>query len=186
MTFASDESVPAGLPASESVRFGGENAARAVLEGLLARLRDDDISVLDDFLAWQARPVEFFAKVEAAHEFIDQLTFKIKESKSRMGKDRLTQFSLDFLRNTFAPYGYNPKFVAVQCKALITFHQNQKNLAKAIEVCEFLIENGITDDDAKGFHVRLDEFHRLKKKVDERGGDLSGIKFEPLEEDEEE
>ncbi|HEX2612070.1 MAG TPA: hypothetical protein VHO02_00560 [Fibrobacteria bacterium] len=159
--------------------------SREFLEDLLNRLREDDITVLQDFLAWQGRAQEFFGKVEGAHEFLDQLTFKIKESRSRMSKDTLTQFSLDFLRDTFAAYGYNPKFVAVQCKALITYHQNQKNLAKAIEVCEFLIENGITDDDAKGFHVRLDAFHRLKKRVDERGGDLSGIRFEPLEDEEE-
>ena len=161
-------------------------ASRDYLEGLLARLRDDDVTVLDDFLAWQRRSTTFFEKVEGAHEFLDQLTFKIKESRSRMSKDVLTQFSLDFLRDTFSAYGYNPKFVAVQCKALITYHQNQKNLAKAIEVCEFLIENGITDDDAKGFHVRLEAFHRLKKRVDERGGDLSGIRFEPLDDDEDE
>lgn len=159
---------------------------KPVLESLLARLREDDIHVLQDFEAWQKEPLEFFEKVEGAHEFLDQLTFKIKESKSRMSKETLTQFSLDFLRDTLPSYGYNPKFVAVQCKALITFHQNQKNLAKAIEVCEFLIENGITDDDAKGFHVRLDEFHRLKKRVDERGGDLSGIKFAAAEEDDDE
>jgi len=159
---------------------------KAVLEALLTRLRDDDVHVLQDFKIWQGTPLEFFEKVEGAHEFLDQLTFKIKESKSRMSKDVLTQFSLDFLRDTLASYGYNSKFVAVQCKALITYYQNQKNLVKAIEVCEFLIENGITDDDAKGFHVRLDEFHRLKKRVDERGGDMSGIKFAPVEEDEEE
>jgi hypothetical protein len=161
-------------------------ANKAVLELLLTRLRDDDQDVLNDFRIWQKTPLEFFEKVEGAHEFLDQLTFKIKESKSRMKKDVLTQFALEFLRDTLATYGYNPKFVAVQCKALITYHQNQKNLVKAIEVCEFLIENGITDDDAKGFHVRLDEFHRLKKRVDERGGDLSGIKFEPIEDDEDE
>lgn len=158
---------------------------KAVLESLLQRLRDDDVEVLQDFTDWQKMPLEFFEKVEGAHEFLDQLTFKIKESKSRMSKDALTQFSLDFLRETLPAYGYNPKFVAVQCKALITYHQNQKNLSKAIEVCEFLIENGITDDDAKGFHVRLDEFHRLKKRVDERGGDLSGIKFSSVDEDDE-
>ena len=161
-------------------------AENPVLDALLARLREDDLTVLEDFTAWQATDMDFFVKVEGAHEFLDQLTFKIKESKSRMDKDVLTQFSLDFLRRTLEAYGYNPKFVAVQCKALITYYQNQKNLAKAIEVCEFLIENGITDDDAKGFHVRLDEFHRLKRRVDERGGDLSGIKFEAVEEDEEE
>jgi hypothetical protein len=155
------------------------------LESYQQRLREDDASVLADFLAWQAKPMGFFERVEGAHEFLDHLTFKIKESKSRMSKDVLTQFSLDFLRDTLGAYGYNPKFVAVQCKALITYHQNQKNLAKAIEVCEFLIENGITDDDAKGFHVRLDEFHRLKRKVDERGGDLSVIAFAPVEDEDE-
>ena len=156
------------------------------LEDALRRLREDDVSVLDDFLAYQDSPAPFFERVEIAHEFLDQLTFKIKESKSRMSKEALTQFSLNFLRTTLPAYGYNPKFVAVQCKALITYYQNQKNLEKAVEVCEFLISNGITDDDAKGFHVRLEEFYRIKRKIDERGGDLSGIKFEPLEEDEDE
>lgn len=174
------------FPGSMSSKYPPRPAPdKAFLESLLARLLDDDVHVLDDFAAWQKEPLEFFGKVEGAHEFLDQLTFKIKESKSRMNKDVLTQFSLDFLRNTLPEYGYNPKFVAVQCKALITYHQNQKNLLKAIEVCEFLIENGITDDDAKGFHVRLDEFHRLKKRVDERGGDLSGIKFAAAEDEEE-
>ena len=154
-------------------------------DDLLHRLREDDISVLEDVRLRQEKSGAFFAKVEGAHEFLDQLTFKIKESKSRMNKDVLTQFTLDFLRSTLPEYGYNPKYVAVQCKALITYYQNQKNLLKAIEVCEFLIENGITDDDAKGFHVRLDEFHRLKKRVDERGGDLSGIKFAAAEDEEE-
>jgi hypothetical protein len=166
----------------------GERAAPPgdFLETALQRLRDDDDAVLGDFREWQNSPLlPFFERVEGAHEFLDQLTFKIKESKSRMSKEALTQFSLDFLRDTLTPYGYNPKFVAVQCKAMITYHQNQKNLGKAIEVCEFLIENGITDDDAKGFHARLDEFHRLKKKVDERGGDLSVIAFAPVEDEDE-
>jgi hypothetical protein len=171
------------MPAKNNERASTSNAS---LEALLNRLREDDAAVLEDFLAWQAGPMDFFQKVEGAHEFLDQLTFKIKESKSRMSKETLTQFSLDFLRQTLSAYGYNPKFVAVQCKALITFHQNQKNLAKAIEVCEFLIENGITDDDAKGFHARLDEFHRIKRKVDERGGDLSVIAFTPVEDEDEE
>jgi hypothetical protein len=153
------------------------------LEDALKRLREDDISVLEDFLAYQASPAGFFDRVEAAHEFLDQLTFKIKESKSRMSKETLTQFSLNFLRDTLEAYGYNPKFVAVQCKALITYYQNQKNLEKAIEVCEFLIVNGIIDDDAKGFHVRLDEFYRIKKKIDERGGDYGSISFAPLEDE---
>jgi hypothetical protein len=100
-----------------------------------------------------------------------------------MDKDYLTVFSFEFIRDTVKEYGYNPKFVAVQCKALITFYQNQKNLEKAIEVCEFLIRNGITDDDSKGFHVRLDDLYRLKRKVDEKGGDYSGITFATDEDD---
>ena len=157
------------------------------LEQTLQRLQADDIVVLDDFLAYENSPSPFFERVEVAHEFLDLLTFKIKESKSRMSKELLAQFSLDFLRDTLKRYGYNPKFVAIQCKPLITFYQNQKNLDKAIEVCEFLIRNGISDDDSKGFHVRLDELYRLKKRVEEKGLDLRSIKFaaEP-EEDEDE
>jgi hypothetical protein len=172
---------PAPLEAPEAP----ETPRNAFLEDALRRLREDDVSVLDDFTAYQASREPFFERVEVAHEFLDQLTFKIKESKSRMSKEILTQFSLNFLRDTLTSYGYNPKFVAVQCKALITYYQNQKNLEKAVEVCEFLISNGIIDDDAKGFHVRLDEFYRIKKKVDERGGDLSGIKFDPIEDEDE-
>src|SRR5262245_19662362 len=110
-----------------------------VLEKLLAGLKDDNTGVVDEFTDYQKSEAPFFEKVEIAHEFLDLLTFKIKESKSRMDKEKLSQFSLVFLRQTIKPYGYNPKFVATQCKALITYYQNQKNLDKAIEVCEFLI-----------------------------------------------
>lgn len=155
------------------------------LEKLLAGLRDDNVQVVDDFSEYQKSAAPFFEKVEIAHEFLDLLTFKIKESKSKMNKEQLSQFSLGFLRQTIKPYGYNPKFVAIQCKALITYYQNQKNLDKAIEVCEFLILQGITDDDSKGFHVRLDELYRLKRKIEEKGGDLSGLSF-PMADDEDE
>lgn len=154
-----------------------------LLEGLLKGLREDSIVVLDEFTAYQGSGAQFFEKVEVAHEFLDLLTFKIKESKSKMNKESLAQFSLVFLRQTIKTYGYNPKFVATQTKALITYYQNQKNLDKAIEVCEFLILQGITDDDAKGFHVRLDELYRLKRKIEEKGGDVSGISFPTVEDD---
>jgi hypothetical protein len=154
-----------------------------LLEGLLKGLREDSIVVLDEFTAYQGSGAQFFEKVEVAHEFLDLLTFKIKESKSKMNKESLAQFSLVFLRQTIKTYGYNPKFVATQTKALITYYQNQKNLDKAIEVCEFLILQGITDDDAKGFHVRLDELFRLKRKIEEKGGDVSGISFPMVEDD---
>jgi hypothetical protein len=155
-----------------------------LLETLLKGLREDNIGVLDDFSGYQKSASPFFEKVEIAHEFLDLLTFKIKESKSKMNKEQLAQFSLAFLRQTIKTYGYNPKFVATQAKALITYYQNQKNLEKAIEVCEFLILQGITDDDAKGFHVRLDELYRLKRKIEEKGGDVSGISFPTIEDDE--
>jgi hypothetical protein len=154
-----------------------------ILERFLQALRDDRTEILAEFTAYQRGNAPFFERVEVAHEFLDLLTFKIKESKSKMGKDELTSFSLNFIRDTLKKYGYNPKFVAVQCKALITYHQNQKNLDRAIEICEFLIRNGITDDDSKGFHVRLDELYRLKKKVEEKGGDLSAIHFPTVEDD---
>lgn len=154
-----------------------------LLESMLKGLRDDEIGILDKFTDYQKSGSPFFEKVEVAHEFLDLLTFKIKESKSRMNKESLAQFSLAFLRQTIRSYGYNPKFVATQAKALITYYQNQKNLDKAIEVCEFLILQGITDDDAKGFHVRLDELYRLKRKIEEKGGDVSGINFPTLDDD---
>ena len=155
-----------------------------MLESMLKGLREDEIGVLDRFTEYQKSKAAFFEKVEVAHEFLDLLTFKIKESKSRMNKEQLAQFSLAFLRQTIRTYGYNPKFVATQTKALITYYQNQKNLERAIEVCEFLILQGITDDDAKGFHVRLDELYRLKRKIEEKGGDISGISFPTVEDDE--
>jgi len=157
-----------------------------LLEELLKGLRDDEAGVLEAFAGYQDSSSPFFEKVEVAHEFLDLLTFKIKESKSRMNKEQLAQFSLVFLRKTIRTYGYNPKFVATQSKALITYYQNQKNLDKAIEVCEFLILQGITDDDAKGFHVRLDELFRLKRKIEEKGGDASGIAFPTADEEEDE
>jgi hypothetical protein len=154
-----------------------------LLERLLQGLKDDNIGVLDEFAGYQKSTAPFFEKVEVAHEFLDLLTFKIKESKSRMNKEQLSQYSLGFLRQTIRQYGYNPKFVATQAKALITYYQNQKNLDKAIEVCEFLILQGITDDDAKGFHVRLDELYRLKRKIEEKGGDASAISFASLDDE---
>jgi hypothetical protein len=163
---------------------GSGSGKNELLEGMLKGLREDDVSVLEKFSEYQASQAPFFDKVEVAHEFLDLLTFKIKESKSRMNKETLAQFSLAFLRQTIRSYGYNPKFVATQAKALITYYQNQKNLDKAIEVCEFLILQGITDDDAKGFHVRLDELYRLKRKIEEKGGDVSGISFPASEDDE--
>ena len=153
------------------------------LERLLQGLKEDSITVLDQFADYQKSGAPFFEKVEIAHEFLDLLTFKIKESKSKMNKEQLSQYSLGFLRQTIRQYGYNPKFVATQAKALITYYQNQKNLDKAIEVCEFLILQGITDDDAKGFHVRLDELYRLKRKIEEKGGDVSAISFASLDDD---
>lgn len=171
----SEETQPPGFPAKD-----------VFLEQALRRLREDDTTILEEFLAYEQSEAPFFERVEVAHEFLDLLTFKIKERiKSRMDKEVLTQFSLSFIRETMKQYGYNPKFVAVQCKALITYHQNQKNLDKAIEVCEFLIRNGITDDDSKGFHVRLDDLYRLKRKIEEKGGDLSAIQF-PTADDEDE
>lgn len=164
---------------------GGSEEKELLLERLLTGLREDNVAILDEFAEYQKGDTPFFEKVEVAHEFLDLLTFKIKESKSRMNKEQLSQFSLGFLRQTIRPYGYNPKFVATQAKALITYYQNQKNLEKAIEVCEFLILQGITDDDAKGFHVRLDELYRLKRKIEEKGGDLSGISFSALDEEDE-
>lgn len=153
------------------------------LERLLQGLKEDSITVLDQFADYQKSAAPFFEKVEIAHEFLDLLTFKIKESKSKMNKEQLSQYSLSFLRQTIRQYGYNPKFVATQAKALITYYQNQKNLDRAIEVCEFLILQGITDDDAKGFHVRLDELYRLKRKIEEKGGDVSAINFASLDDD---
>lgn len=165
---------------------GSGSEKNDLLEVLLKGLREDDITVLDQFSAYQNSQAPFFDKVEVAHEFLDLLTFKIKESKSRMNKENLAQFSLAFLRQTIRTYGYNPKFVATQAKALITFYQNQKSLDKAIEVCEFLILQGITDDDAKGFHVRLDELYRLKRKIEEKGGDVSGISFPTTDDEDDE
>ncbi len=168
---------------AESGQASGEK--NQVLERLLERLSKDEIEVLEEFDKIQSTYKEFYGKIEIAHEFLDLLTFKIKESKSTMDKKVLAQFSLDFFLRTIREYGYNPKFVAVQCKALITYHQNQKDLDKAIEVCEFLIRHGITDDDAKGFHVRLDELYRLRKKVDERNIELSDIKLPVADDDDE-
>lgn len=162
---------------------GATESKEQFLEKLLQGLKEDNIAVLDMFADYQKGSAPFFERVEIAHEFLDLLTFKIKESKSRMNKEQLSQFSLGFLRQTIRPYGYNPKFIATQAKALITYYQNQKNLDKAIEVCEFLILQGITDDDAKGFHVRLDELYRLKRKIEEKGGDTSSINFAAFDDD---
>ncbi len=154
-----------------------------VLAKLLDGLRNDRMESLEEFKANQDGPCDFYDKVEIAHEFLDLLTFKIKESKSSLDKESLCQFSLAFLRQTLRAYHYNHKFVSAQCKALITYYQNQKNLDKAIEVCEFLIVSGITDDDAKGFHFRLDELYRLKKKLEEKGLSPQDLHFAPIVEE---
>ncbi len=153
-----------------------------VLEALLSELNGDNPEALIKFSEYQKSDAQFFEKVAVAHEFLDLLTFKIKESKSTMNKEMLADFSLTFLRQTIRQFGYNPKFIATQAKALITFFQNQKNIDKAIEVCEFLILNGITDDDAKGFHVRLDDLYRFKRKLGEKGEDLSMASFPIIDE----
>lgn len=157
-----------------------------VLEALLSELNGDNPEALIKFSEYQKSDAQFFEKVAVAHEFLDLLTFKIKESKSTMNKEMLADFSLTFLRQTIRQFGYNPKFIATQAKALITFFQNQKNIDKAIEVCEFLILNGITDDDAKGFHVRLDDLYRFKRKLGEKGEDLSMASFPIIDEVDEE
>ncbi len=157
-----------------------------VLEALLSELNGDNPGALTKFSEYQKSDAQFFEKVSVAHEFLDLLTFKIKESKSTMNKEMLAEFSLGFLRQTIRQFGYNPKFIATQAKALITFFQNQKNIDKAIEVCEFLILNGITDDDAKGFHVRLDDLYRFKRKLVEKGEDLSMASFPIIDEADEE
>ncbi len=151
------------------------NSKEEILEKLLNGLKEDQIEILEDYTAYQNSEASFFEKVELAHEFLDLLTFKIKESRSKMNKEILAQFSLDFFRRSIKSYSYNPKFTGTQCKALITYYQNQKNLDKAIEVCEFLILQGITDDDSKGFHVRLDDLYRLKRKWEEKGMDASDL-----------
>ena len=77
---------------------GGSENKDLFLEKLLQGLRDDNIAVLDLSPVTRRAAAPFFEKVEVAHEFLDLLTFKIKESKSRMNKEQLSQYSLGFLR----------------------------------------------------------------------------------------
>lgn len=146
---------------------------------IINKLKDEKIDALKFFEEFQESNIEFYQRVEWTHDFIDLLSFKIRESKSRMDKDVLSQYLFDFLKKTVPRYGYNPKFVAAQCKTLITYYKNNKDLDKAIEVLEFLIVQGITEDDTQGFHIQLDELYRLRRSRQQRSSELGEESGEP-------
>jgi len=135
---------------------------------LLKPLRKEDLSVFQAFEQFQASDIDQIEKIEWTHEFLDLLSFKLRESKSKMDKEYLAKFILDFFKKTIKVYDYNSKFVSSQIKSLVTFYRNRRELDNAIEALEFLIMNGITDDEGKAYHLQLDELYRLRQK---KGGE---------------
>ncbi len=138
-------------------------------DNVLGPLKADNISALDVFSDFQKSDMDLYDKIEMCHEFIDTLCFKLRESKSTMDKSVLAVYCFDFFKKTIKTFDYNPKFIAAQCKSLVTYHKNQKDLSTAIEVLEFLIQNGIADDDGHGYHIQLDELYRLRLKKQQKG-----------------
>ena len=130
----------------------------------LKKLQEDDVSALNDFEQFHKSEMNIYDKIEFTHEFLDLLSFKLKQSKCPMNKDVLADYILRLFTKTIDKYEYNHKFIASQFKALVTYHKNNKNFDKAVEALELLILHGIIDDDAQRFHIQLDELYRLRKK----------------------
>ncbi|MBF0429905.1 MAG: hypothetical protein HQK83_01395 [Fibrobacteria bacterium] len=133
-------------------------------EKVLKALQDDDISALRLFDKFQASDTDFYEKIEMSHEFIDLLSFKLRESKSQMNKEILAAYSFRFLKKTFKDFDYNKKFITSQFKTLVTYYKNQKDLDSAIDALEFLIMQGIADSSSNEFHIQLDDMYRLRLK----------------------
>ncbi len=136
----------------------------------LEALRNEDVTVFERFEEFQKSSINAYTKIEWTHEFLDLLSFKLRESRCKMDKEFLAQYILSFFRKTIKNYDYNSKFVGSQIKSLVTYYRNRRELDKAIESLEFLIQNGIVDDDGQGFHIQLDDLYRLRQKRAEKQG----------------
>ena len=135
---------------------------------ILNPLRKNDIGALGAFKVFHESDFDLYTKIEWTHEFLDLLSFKLRESKCTMDKEKLSRFAFYFYRKTIMNYDYNKRFLAAQCKTLVTYHQNRKELDKAINVLEFLVQNGITEDDTQGFHIQLDDLYRHRARQQEK------------------
>jgi hypothetical protein len=148
---------------------------KASIKNILNKLRENDISALEDFNLFQKAEMDIYTKIELTHEILDLMSFKLKQSKCLMDKEALADYILNVFKKTINTYEYNPKFIASQFKALITFHRNNKDYDKAIGALELLVYYGITDDDSQRFHIQLDDLYRQRKKYQEkleRNGDV--------------
>jgi len=132
---------------------------------ILADLKSNDISALERFEEFLNSKVEKYQKIGRTHEFIDILTFKLKQSKSTLDKAVLAEYIFGLIKKTIKKFNYDPKFVASQVKSLITYYKTRKDYDNAVKVLEFLIKNGITDEMGQKFHIQLDEMYRLNKKL---------------------
>jgi len=135
---------------------------------IVKKLMQDDISSLDAFEAFQNEDTELYKKIEFTHEFLDVLCFKLKQSKSTMDKDILAAYLFKIFQQTFKAYRYNLKFISSQFKSIVTYYRNHKQYSKAIQVLEFLIQHGITDNDSEGFHIQLDKMYRKRIKFEKK------------------
>ena len=133
-------------------------------KNILQVLEADDPSGIDRYEAFDCKGMEFHEYVELTHEYLDLLSFKLRESKSKMDKDMLAGYIFSFIKKAIKEYDFNEKFVSSQCKTLVTYYKNQKDLDNAILVLEFLIFYGITENSGPGYHIQLDELYRLRKK----------------------
>ena len=131
---------------------------------VLEPLNGDDILAIESFKGFDFSKMDFYEHIELVHEYLDILAFKLKESKSILDKEILAQYVFEFLKKTIDTYDFNSKFVGYLGKTLVTYYKNQKNLDCAVEVLEFLIFNGITENSGLEFHIQLDEFYRLRIK----------------------
>jgi hypothetical protein len=135
---------------------------------ILNRLKNEDVSALAKFEEFQAREMDLFDKIALTHEFIDLLSFKLRQSKCKMDKTVLSEFLFQVFKNTVKTYDYNFKFIAYQFKTLVIYHKNCKNFDKAIKILEFLIQLGISDAEGEKFHIQLDELYRLRRRRDNK------------------
>lgn len=133
-------------------------------KNILEPLRQDNIDALSAFKSFHESDFDLYTKIEWTHEFLDLLSFKLRESKCPMDKEKLSRFAFDFYRQTISVYDYNRRFIAIQCKTLVTYYKNRKEIDNAIKVLEFLIQNGITEEDSQEFHVQLDDLYRYRFK----------------------
>ena len=139
-------------------------------ESLLALLAAEKIECFAMFRTCLKGNSDTIEKGHFAHDFLDLLGFKLRESRCKLDKSLLASELFDLLSFAMKKVDFNPKFIASVGKTLVTFHRNHKDLDQAIVCLEFLIFHGISDADGEEFHIQLDELYRLRRKKSEKNG----------------